>query len=152
MRLLLPYTQFLLSTVITVLGTSPVAVNWSTKSYGHDGPWQVTKSDFLYLPRMGIDAKHRQSLFKWAPTHPATPFQASTCIPEDYMVRRSTQTNHAVISPHPPGHVLPSQQDFMVLTTLSAPIRTAPSRRRLFNSGNGEVEMRRMRISVGERY
>lgn len=41
MRLLPPYTQLLLSTALTVLGTSPVAVNWSTKSYGPDGPWQA---------------------------------------------------------------------------------------------------------------
>lgn len=87
MRLLLPYTQLLLSTVLTVLGTSPVAVNWSTKSYGPDGPWQVTNSDFLYLPRMGIDTLRRQSLFKWAPTHPETPFQTLICTLEDYMDR-----------------------------------------------------------------
>ena len=148
MRPLLPCILLLFSLVIVALGTSPVAVNWSTRSYGPDGPWQVTKSAILYLPIIGVNAKRRQLLSKWAPTRPETPFQRSTYILEDCTGRRSTRTHHAATPAHPPRHVLRSQQDFTVLSTLSAPIRTALSRRQPLISGNGEVPMRRMRASL----
>ena len=42
----LSYTHHILTTTIAVrvLGNGPVAVDWSIKSYGPDGPWQVTDS------------------------------------------------------------------------------------------------------------
>lgn len=87
MRLLLSHKHILLFnvTAVLVLGSSPVAVNWSTKSYGPDGPWQVTLSLSIELPRMSTDTDRRQSLSQWVPTRPATLFRPSTCILEDYM-------------------------------------------------------------------
>ena len=45
MRLLLFYTHLLVySTITVVFASGPVAVDWSSKSYGPEGPWQVTDS------------------------------------------------------------------------------------------------------------
>ncbi len=152
MRLLLSCTYVLLSSVIAALGSSPVAVNWSTKSYGPDGPWQVTHSNVSLISRMTIDAKGRQSQSKWAPTHLETPCQPSTFTLEDCMDQRSIHTYYAAIIKHPSPHVLPTSLDFTTLTTLPALITTALPRRQPLFSGNGEAQMRRLRISARGMY
>lgn len=121
MRPLLSYTHLLLygMTAVRVFRSGPVAVNWSTKSYGPDSPWQVTHSYSNYFSTTKIDANGRQSRSRWGPTQPERLYQPSICTLVDYVDQPSTHKSYAEIPLHPLHHILPSQQGFMLRLFMS---------------------------------